>query len=392
MLVGLLLGLGGWVAWRVVRQTQEAGKPTGQPDQALRVAVEVAPIVPGVLRDVRVLSGTLEASTRFDVAAKVGGLIERMAVDLGDEVQRDQVVAEIDDAEFVQAVAQTEAELAVRKAEHAQALAELGRVQREYDRLQSLSQRGVVSDVEMNEITASLASQQAAIALAEARVRQAEAALEIARIQIGYTHVSAVWEAGPDVVTVGQRYEDAGNTVQAGDPVVAVVALDPLTATVSITERDYARVRVGQPATLRTDAIPDRDFDAEIVRIAPVFREASRQARIELKVRNPERLLKPGMFARVSIVLREEHVPTIVPLAALTRRDGENVVFLLAEDEASVRRVPVQVGIVDGERAGVEGTGLTGEVVVLGQQMLTDGSAVTVHRPTTRAAGEGGGA
>lgn len=392
LLVVLLISVGGLVAWRAAVQINEPAAASGAGDDVPRVAVEVAPISAGVLRDIRVLSGTLAASTRFAVSVKVGGLIEQIPVDLGDEIERGQTVALIDDAEFVQAVVETEAEIAVRKAEQAQVTAELGRVQRDYDRLQSLAERGVVSDVELDQVSASLDFQKAALALAESRVRQAEAALELARIRLSYATVSAVWEGGPGSVTVGERFEDAGNMVQPGDPIVAVVGLDPLRAIISITERDYPHLRTGQPATLTTDAIPDRQFPAEIARIAPIFREASRQARIELTVPNPERLLKPGMFARVSIVLREEEVPTVIPLAALTKREGKDVVFLLTDDDDAVRMVPVEVGIVDGERVAISGSDLAGEVVVLGQQMLSDGSRVNVHAPTTAPAEAGPGA
>lgn len=389
VLLALVVGVGSLVAWRAVTHSHaEAAALAAKPPT---VAVEVAPIERGVLRDVRVLSGTLQASTRFDVATKVGGLIERVAVDLGDEVQRGQVVAVIDDAELVQAAAQAEAELAVRRAEEAQAAAELKRVQRDYERLQSFSERGVASDAELDEISAQLEIQRAALTLAESRVRQAGAALELATIRLNDAVVRAEWDGGPDAVTVGERYEDAGNTVASGDPVVAVVGLDPLTAVVSITERDYTRLRVGQAARLETDAIAGRVFAAEIVRIAPVFRETSRQARIELRVDNGERLLKPGMFARVSLVLREEPAETVVPLAALTRRDGRDVVFVLDEGGQTVRMVPVEAEIVDGERVGVRGAGLRGRVVVLGQQQLTDGSAVSVYEgpAATQRAGAG---
>lgn len=387
LFVMLVVAVGSVVAWKVYFTPTEGGPNTG-PGESLRIAVEVVPVSAGTLRDIRVLSGTLEAFTRFDVAAKIGGLVEHLAVDLGDDIQRGQVIATIDDAEYVQTVAQMEAELAVRKAEVVQVEAELVRVQSDYERLQALSSRGVVSDVEMNDITASLASQKAALALAEARVRHADAALELARIRLGYTTVSAIWENGPDTVTVGERYEDSGDTVQAGDPLVGVVALDPLRAVVSITERDYSRLSVGQTATLTTDALPDQVFAATITRIAPVFRESSRQARIELEVANADHVLRPGLFARVTIVLREEHEPTIVPLSAITKRDEQNVVFVLNDDGETVRMEPIRIDIIDGERVGIAAGELNGPVVVLGQQMLTDGSAVRVHTPTTAPADE----
>lgn len=378
ILLVLLLSCASLVAWRALRHGSAASAATvaEQSDQA--VAVQVAPIERGLIRDVRVLSGTLEASTRFQLAAKVGGLIQELNVDLGDEVERDQAIAVLDDDEFVQAVTQAEAELAVRQAELAQARTELERVTWDFNRLERLHERGVASDLEYNEIRAERDSQQAAVALAEARVRQAQAALELAEIRLGYTTVRAAWQGGPERAAVGVRHVDAGDTVPAGGLIVGMVGLDPLKAIVSVTESDYARLQVGQAATLTTDALPGESFGAAVARIAPVFQEASRQARVELRVDNPRRLLRPGMFVRVRVVLRSAEAETIVPAAAIVQRGGRKVVFTVGADGASVTEHPVEVGIAQGERVQLVAPRLTGRVVVLGQYLLEDGAAITI--------------
>ena len=377
IVIALLIAGGAYVGWRAIRHDADATTTAGiQAGPA--VAVEVAPIEAGLLREVRVLSGTLEASTRFDVAAKVGGLIQQLSVDLGDEVERNQPVAQLDDDEFVQAVAQAKAEMAVREAELAQAQTELDRVMRDYQRLEGLIERGLASDVEFSEITAQKASQEAAIALAEARVRQAQAALELADIQLGYTTVRASWQGGPERASVGMRYVDAGDTVQAGGLIVAVVGLDPLKAVVSVTESDYARLTIGQAATLTTDALPDKTFPAAVARIAPIFREASRQALIELRVDNPERILRPGMFVRVRVVLGEAQADTIVPTAAIVQRGGASVIFTVNEDGRTVTEQPVKLGIVQDERVQITDPPLTGRVIILGQHLLENGASITI--------------
>src|SRR5690606_9869176 len=113
----------------------------------------------------------------------------------------------------------------------------------------------------------------------------------------------------------------------------------------------------------------------------PVFRAASRQARIELTVHNPDHALKPGMFIRAAIVLATEAEATIVPQAALTRRDGRDGVFVIGDDGRTAHWRPVTIGIRDGERVQVLSDDLQtfrGHVVTLGQQLLSDGAAVTV--------------
>lgn len=366
----------GYRAWSAARSSASGAAVSAE--DAGPVAVDVAPIESGMIRDVRTLSGSLEARARFTVAAKVGGLLEEILVDLGDRVERGQVVAEIDDAEFVQAVAQARAELAVRQAERSRAESERDLAQRDYDRAQALKERGIASESQLDETTAALASAEAALELARARVQQADASLEVARIRLGYTDVKADWSGGADYGTVAERAQDAGNTVQAGDPIVSIVALDPLTAVVSVTEGDYARLEVGQTAALTTDARPGEMFDAEVVRIAPVFRESSRQARVELQVENPEFDLRPGMFISVRVVLREAEAETIVPMAAIVQRGGRDVVFTVADTGDTVTEHAVERGIVQGERVQIITPKLTGRIVVLGQQLLEDGSSITI--------------
>ena len=129
---------------------------------------------------------------------------------------------------------------------------------------------------------------------------------------------------------------------------------------------------------LTTDAFPGKEFIGEIDRIAPVFRQSTRQARVELKIKNPEQLLKPGMFIRATVVIDRVVEAIVVPEQALSTRDDRTGVFVLKEDKQTVIWREVKVGIRDGERVQVEGEGLSGWVVTLGQQLVDDGSRVAI--------------
>ncbi len=368
-------GAAGLYAWRQAATGATGPQAASGPATA---AVEVEPVGPGTLREVRRLTGTLESSARFVVATKVGGLVQAMLVDLGDRVEQGQLIARIDDAELVQAVAQAEADLAVRRAELARARSDLELARREFERSEQLRERGIAAEAQLDEIAARFESARAALELAEAQVSRAGSTLALRQIELGYTRVRATWSDGAASGSVAERYQDPGNTVQPNAPMIAVVTLDPLKAVVHVTERDYAGLRPGQAATVTTDGAPGWTFDASIERIAPVFRESSRQARIELRVPNPEGLLRPGMFARVRIVLEEVGYASVVPLSAVVNRAGQDAVFVVDDGAAAARMVPVTLGIVEGERVGVVEPELTGRVVVLGQQLLDDGTPVRV--------------
>jgi RND family efflux transporter MFP subunit len=148
-----------------------------------------------------------------------------------------------------------------------------------------------------------------------------------------------------------------------------------------VPERDYAKLTVGQQATLTTDSVPGETFSAQIARIAPVFREASRQARIELRVANPKQLLKPGAFARIQIVLGSAEAAFIVPSAAITRRADQDVIFVVGDDETTVSMRAVHTGLGEGDRVQIspaDGESVSGRVVVLGQELLGKASTVRI--------------
>jgi RND family efflux transporter MFP subunit len=320
----------------------------------------------------------LEALAEFVVAPKVSGRVERVIVNIADTVKRSQVVAELDNDEYVQAVAQAQADLVVARANLSEAKSALEIANREFKRTESLLKRGIASDSEFDAARQNQLAKQAQLKVAAAQITKAESSLETANIRIGYTKVTAGWTGGNEHRVVAERYVDEGQTVAANAPLLLIVELHPIVGVVFVTERDYARLKPGQLVSLTTDAYPGEQYTGRIDRIAPIFRKSTRQARIEMTIDNPQHRLKPGMFIRATVVLARVPEATIVPEQALTIRDDMNGVFTVSEDGRSVAWREVKVGIREGEQVQVEGEGLSGRVVTLGQQLVNDGSPITI--------------
>jgi RND family efflux transporter MFP subunit len=373
----LLIGAAG-IGLVLFRQLQTAGDSGKKGQTSQSAPVEVAPIQRGPIELRRTFSGTLEARAEFVVAPKVSGRVERLAVNLADTVSRGQVVAELDNDEYVQAVAQAKADLEVAMANLAEAKSALEIANRERERTKTLRSRGVASESQLDAAKANHLARQAQLEVAEAQVTKAKSSLETANIRLRYTKVRASWTGGSQKRVVAERFVDEGETVSANASLLLIVELDPITGVVHVTEKDYARMQTGQTAMLTTDAYPGETFPARIDRIAPVFRQATRQVRVELMIRNPKQRLKPGMFIRVTVVLDRVAEATIVPEQALTTRGDKTGVFVVSEDGQSVAWRTVTVGIREGNRVEVEGDGVTGLVVVLGQQLVDDGSRITI--------------
>ena len=357
----------------------EPAKPGGKRGPQA-VAVEVAPVETGTIRDVGTFTGSIVARSRFVVAPKVSGRLKRLTVDIGDRVRCGQLIAELDDDEYAQALEQARAELAVAKANVAQAASSLHTARRELDRVEKLRGKSIASESELDVARAGHDSAAALQAVALAEVSRREAALRAAEVRFSYTRIRASWEAAPECATteriVGERFVHEGAMLGANAPIVSVLDLATVKAVVHVVERDYSRLSPGHDAVVKVDAFPKREFRGGIERVAPVLKESSRQARVEVTVPNAEGLLKPGMFARVTVIFGVHEGVTIVPTDALARRGDERGVFLLDEARGKVSFVPVSVGMVEGPRAEVLEPELEGEIVTLGLHLLEDGSSV----------------
>ena len=378
ILMVLLIGAAAGLGLVIFNQFLDRAGSSKSGKASPAVPVEVAQIQRGPIASQRTFSGELEALAEFVVAPKVSGRVERVIVDIADTVKRGQVVAELDNDEYVQAVAQAEADLLVARANLSEAKSALEIAKREFKRSESLLERGIVSGSDFDVASQNQLAKQAQLEVAAAQVTKAESSLKTANIRLGYTKVTAGWTGGDENRIVAERYVDEGQTVAANEPLLSIVELHPIVGVVFVNERDYAHLKPGQLVSLTTDAYPGEQFTGRIDRIAPVFRKSTRQARIEMTIDNPQHRLKPGLFIRATVVLARVPEATIVPEQALTLRDDRSGVFIVSEDGRSVAWHEVKVGIREGNRVQVEGEGLSGLVVTLGQQLVNDGTPITV--------------
>jgi RND family efflux transporter MFP subunit len=354
--------------------------PGNQGEKPWIAPVETAPIEQGTMELRRTFSGSLESYAEFLVAPKVSGRVEYLAVEMGDPVVRKQEVARLDNDEYIQAVAQAEADLTVADADLTGAKNALDIARRELERMETLKKRGVSSASQVDAARAEWLAAEARMEMARARVLKARAQLETARIRLGYTTVFADWTGGSDTRFMAEKFVTEGDTVSANTPLVSIVELDPLLAVVFVTEKDYGRLAVGQQAGLSTDAFPDRSFSGRIIRISPAFKTQTRQARVEIHVDNPSLDLKPGMFVRVSVVLDRVTGTSMIPETALVVRNQETGIFMVAPDNDTVVWQQVVTGIRQDHRVQIKGDRLTGQVVTLGHQLLDHGSRIRITR------------
>jgi len=361
------------ILWRIIAITTSGdGGRSGRGGRPA-VAVETGTVRYGPIQDIRRLTGSVYPHYRYVISPKVSGRLVDLRVRIGDSVKTGEIIGLIDDAEYQQTVIEAEANLKIAQSSLIEAGIQFDLAREEKERVEVLLEKGISSPSELDAAISNYSAQESRLDLAKAQVEQREASLEAARIRLGYTRLTA---SKPGLV--GQRFVDEGALLAPNAAVVSVVGIDSVIVRASVTERDYGLIRRGQYAEIAVDAYPDRKFAGDVARIAPLLEETSRVAQLEVEIKNDERLLKPGMFARVDVRIAARDSTQIVPTQALARRNTQTGVFTIASDEPKARYLPVEVGIATPAWTEILSPRLEGPVITLGQHLIEDGSPILI--------------
>jgi len=380
-LILIFLSLSLLIAYQVFQRLDSIGaKKKSKKSKQGAVPVVVEPIVKRPISLIKQLSGTLEAQAEFIASPKVSGIVDKLYFNLGDPISRGDVVALLDKAEYEQAVLQAQAALEVANANlnEARSLVEIN--QRKLKRFNDLSSKGVSSASQLDLAQADYLASQAKLNVSKAELIQAKAELETVKIRRSYTKVKANWPGNDELRYVAERFVDAGETVDAKTPLLKIVKLNPVLAVFYISEKSYSDLSKDMLVKLKTDAIPGKEFQGRLRRIAPVFNVESRQARIEVEVNNDDLLLKPGMFVRAQIILEKKANVAVVPLKAISKREQQQGIFLLSKDNKTVIWQIVETGIKQDGFVELLSPEVSGKVVTIGQQFLKNNSSVILPK------------
>lgn len=317
------------------------------------IPVEVANAKPvTTTADIRSV-GSLQSDESVQIAPEIAGRVAEIAFKEGDDVKAGDVLVRLDDA-------LVRAEVADAEARHELAKSNLARAN-------TLSKTGNVTERARDEAVAAFGT--------------ASAALELARVRLSKHVITA-----PFTGVVGLRRVSAGAYVAIGAPIVNLEKIDELKVDFKIPEIYLARVRIGQTIDVTVDALPDRSFTGRIYAIDPMVDVNGRALQIRARIANPDRLLRPGLFARIVIKGDSERQAVMVPESAVVPRGGESYVYRIEQGKAVETKVRL------GERrAGaveiVEGLPADATVVTAGHQRLRNGATVDVVTPASQARG-----
>lgn len=370
MVCGILLAIGTVVALRpraVVRV------------RAARVTIDA-------VRDVvsSASAGEVIPERQATVRAETAGRVLMVAAGRGAPVQQGQLVVQIDPSDLGARIQQAQAAVRVAEAQQAQATARLSALRTQARRAQLLATAGAGTVSLSDDARNAVAEGESALSAATAQRNQAAAALQVVAVQRARCELAAPFAGLLTEVPI-----------QVGDSVAPMAVLFQLTdasrlhVDATVDEADAARMRVGQVAELRLDALPGRQIQGRVARVDPIIKRDLKGARtltVEVEVLHLEEAraagLLPGMSANTDIVVAQKRQVLSVPSNVIIGRGVSRSVYLLEPQGRGgryrARKVPVGVGISNWERTEIT-SGLTEAALVvasLNEKGLDDGALV----------------
>lgn len=327
-----------------------------------RTPVEVVTAAAAPYVETYRVAAPAQPEERVDLSAEVAGTLLEVNADVGQRVAKGDVLARFDPERLTILRDRRKAEL-----DRATVAAEIAK--KALARQRALHSEGSVADpvLEDAELTARLA---------DADRRLAELALKDAARDLGHTVVKA-----PIAGEVTRRLADPGAVVAVGAPLFHLAATDRIRLVPGLSEAQVVHVAKGDEAQVRFDALPGEAFTGEVVRVGSVDEAGQAAFPTEIRLKNPDGTIRPGMVGRVELPGRRLDEAYAIPAVAL--RHGERGIGLFVVADGTARRVPVEVAALEDETAVVAGGGASGlsagmEVVVVGQTALRPGDKVVV--------------
>lgn len=346
----VLLTALGFVKYRQVETAVQASSSFQPPPEAVTSIVAKRELWPATMSVI----GTMEAVQGVTVSADLPGTVARIAFESGQTVQKGDVIVELD-------TRQERAQLAALEAQR-----DLAKIT--YGRTQQLVKEGVISKADYDQATAQQRQ-------TEANVAEIKATIERKTIRAPFTGV------------LGIRKVNLGQYLAAGNPIVALQALNPIYVDFGVPQQAANEVRVGRTLHVTSENIAGQSFTGRVTALDSIVDETTRNIQVQATLPNPQGKLKPGMFVQVEVGYGANKEAITLPASAISYAPYGDSVFIISEMKdpkgQTYKGVRQQFVKIDGSRgdqvAVVSGVNPGDEVVTSGVFKLRNGAAVNVN-------------
>ncbi|MCK9218755.1 MAG: efflux RND transporter periplasmic adaptor subunit [Bacteroidales bacterium] len=325
------------------------GNKEEKKEEALIARVSTAQSVEQLYHPVLVYSGTVQANKEANLGATLPGKIEKMYCSPGATVQKGTLLAELSGELLTQTIVEHDA------------------LQKDFDRISRLKDKGSVSQMEFDHLKARLDASDAKVEMMKKNT-QVIAPFNGTIVDI-FVHEGENFSLVPSI--------DAQNiSINAG--ILKLMQLNPIKVNIEVSEKDLTKIKIGQTANVQLDAYPGKMITGKINYIKPVLSSSSRTATVEVELSNPGNLLKPGMYANVKIELPATN-GVFIPVSSIFRQPGTSNDFIYTVVDGKARKLQIRQLQTQNEMVLVEGLSSGTQVVTIGKAKLSEGSVVEIH-------------
>ncbi len=344
-----------------------------QKEEKFAVPVNISTVKLGRVEEKISFFGNVTADQEVKVYSTVPTRLTELKVDVGDIVNKGQILAVVDNEKIRQGVIQAEAGLEATRAQ-------LANVADEYQRVEKLYSENAISKSQYD----ATRTQYEAL---KSNVKQLEAALATAKNQLQDSYITAPLDG---IITA--RNFNVGDQTSPQIPLFTVMAMQKVKVQIEIVESQIGKIKEGQRAYIYVNAYPDRRFEGKINKVYPTVNPLVRTVTAEVIITNPDMLLRPGMYARVEVIVNVHNGAIVIPRYAVLEKTsleylgGEisnsrvkvNRYVYIVQDSIAFMR-DVETGIEDDSQVEiVRGLQIGESVVTLGQHNLSDSTLITI--------------
>lgn len=383
--LGSALGLGGWHHWQTYRTSLETLADVISFVPTVRTVPAVEDDQPMRLT----LPGQTEAFDHADIFSRATGYIAERRVDIGSRVKKGDLLVRIAAPDLDQRkrqaeaqLGQFEAQLAVAHADVEQAKANVTLANATDARTSTLAGQGWASKQNADQSRAQMLTATAALTAADAKVKVAEANITAQQATVDRLRTLTTFEdvTAPFDGIIVARMVDVGDLIHAdpgsGAPLFSIDSTDVLRVSVQVPQSAAVSIRDGVRATVQVAQMPDQSFLGTVSRSSIALRSSVRTLDTEVDVKNPDGVLRPGLYVAVTFDVPRAHPGVRIPSEALIF-DAAGTRVAVVQSDGTVRMRPITIardlGTMLELRSGLVG----GETVVLNPPAdLRDGSRI----------------
>lgn len=334
----------------------------------------------GTVEEFVTAQGKLGPKDYVDVGTQVSGQLKKLHIELGQEVNAGDLLAEIDPTIYQAKVQADQAQLANLKAQLADRQAALVLAKANQQRNLLLVSSTAISRQEADTSAAALKSAQAGVASLQAQIQQAQSGLESDQANLGYTKIYA--PISGTVVVQSAREGQTVNATQSAPTIVQVANLDVMTVTAQVAEADVMRVKAGMPVHFTTLGNLEKQWRGQVRQVLPSPEVLNDVVLYDVLIDadNVGRQLMTGMSTQVFFEIgKAENVP-VIPVGALGKLvssdpSGTQVYKVRVKEGNQYRAVDVGVGLMDRTQAEVKSGLKLGDIVVGGAAVAASGTS-----------------